>query len=101
MASVGQFKASHATKAQFTHEQVEHKVFLFDEPLTGSNFVMVGTKQLKHLSTLAQNLLTLPECSKFSRILAEESGSTNMITVNCAIAIMEPLSAITKLFLVL
>jgi hypothetical protein len=42
--------------------------------------MMVGKNQLKHLSTLG-----------YSRVLAK---STNMITVNCTIAIIEPLSAV-------
>jgi hypothetical protein len=32
---------THAKKAQFTHEQIEYKVFLFDEPLKGSKSLKI------------------------------------------------------------
>jgi hypothetical protein len=33
--------STHAKKAQFTHEQIEYKVFLFDEPLKGSKSLKI------------------------------------------------------------
>jgi hypothetical protein len=44
--------------------------------------------------------LTLPVSSRLEMILAEQSGSTNIIIVNCTIAIIAPLSAVTMLFLI-
>jgi hypothetical protein len=32
---------THAKKAQFTHEQVEYNIFLFDEPLKGSKSLKI------------------------------------------------------------
>jgi hypothetical protein len=59
----------------------------------------VGKKQLlTHFSTLGYSRV-LADAARILSIL-EDSGSTNMITVNCTIAILEPLSAITILLLV-
>jgi hypothetical protein len=66
------------------------------------NFMMVG----KNISNTCRPWdihaywLTLPVSSRLEMILAEQSGSTNIIIVNCTIAIIAPLSAVTMLFLV-
>jgi hypothetical protein len=54
--------------------------------------MMVGKKQLKHLSTLGIGL----RCQN----PLDFRGSTNMRTVNCTSAITEPLAAVTTPFLV-
>jgi hypothetical protein len=54
--------------------------------------MMVGKKQLKHLSTLGIGL----RCQN----PLDFRGSTNMRNVNCTIAIKEPLLAVTTPFLV-
>jgi hypothetical protein len=62
--------------------------------------MMVGKKQLKHLSILRYSRILADAARIFETSGLAESGSTNMITVNCTIGIIEPLSAVTILFLV-
>jgi hypothetical protein len=57
--------------------------------------MMVGKKQLKHLSTLGYSRVLTDAARIFYSL--EDSGMT---TVSCTIAIIEPLSAVTILFLV-